>query len=94
MILTTAAAGQDPALGTTKKPLLMVPLEAKEENPRIVKDLVLASHIHPWAAQDGYSGFVLKNLSLPTSIFYKNTHTLLCMIGLAQSDEGWMWYIK
>ena len=41
----------------------MVPLEAKEENPRIVKDLVLASHIHPWAAQDGYRGIVLKNLS-------------------------------
>ena len=72
----------------------MVSPEAKKEKPRIGKDLVLASHIHPWAAQDGYSGFVLKNLSLPTSIFYKNTHTLLCMIGLAQSDEGCMWYIK
>ena len=72
----------------------MVSPEAKKEKPRIGKDLVLASHIHPWAAQDGYRGIVLKNLSLPTSIFYKNTHTLLCMIGLAQSDEGWMWYIK
>ena len=72
----------------------MVSPEAKKEKPRIGKDLVLASHIHPWAAQDGYSGFVLKNLSLPTSIFYKNTHTLLCMIGLAQSGKGWTWYIK
>ena len=72
----------------------MVSPEAKKEKPRIGKDLVLASHIHPWAAQDGYSGFVLKNLSLPTCIFYKNTHTLLCMVGLAQSGGGWIWYIK
>ena len=55
----------------------MVSPEAKKEKPRIVKDLVLASHIHPWAAQDGYRGVVLKNLSLPTSIFYKNTHPVV-----------------
>ena len=74
MILITASAGQDPGSGNQKNPLLMVHLEDKEENPRIVKDLVIASHIHPWAAQDGYRGIVLKNLSLPTSISYKNTH--------------------
>ena len=72
----------------------MVSPEAKKEKPRIGKDLVLASHIHPWAAQDGYRGIVLKNLSLPTSISYKNTHTLLCRVGLAQSGGGWIWYIK
>ena len=72
----------------------MVSPEAKKEKPRIVKDLVLASHIHPWAAQNGYRGIVLKNLSLTTSISYKNTHTLLCRAGLAQSGGGWIWYIK
>ena len=73
----------------------MVSLEGKEEKPRIVKDLVLASHIHPWAAQDGYTGIVLKTSPYQLPFLIKtHTYTLLCMVGLAQSGKGWIWYIK
>ena len=65
------------ALGTTKKPLLMVSPEAKKEKPSIVKDLVLASHIHPWAAQDGYGGIVFKIFPYQLKFFDKHIHPVV-----------------
>ena len=65
-----------------------------------VKDLVLASYIHPWAAQDGYRGIVLNTYPYPLIFFFTKTHTyihiysLLCTVGLAQSSKGWIWYVK
>ena len=50
----------------------MVSPEAKKEKPRIGKDLVLASHIHPWAAQDGYEGVVLKTFPYQLTFFDKH----------------------
>ena len=61
-----------------------------------IKDLVLASYIHPWAAQDGYRGIVLKTCPYQLTYLFTKTHTVhpLCMVSLAQSSEGWIWYVK
>ena len=37
-----------------------------------VKDLVLASYIHPWAAQDGYEGVVFKTFPYQLTFFDKH----------------------
>ena len=57
---------------------MMVSLEVKEQTPRNVKvkDLVLASYIHPWAAQDGYRGIV-PNTYPNHSYFFTKTHTYI-----------------
>ena len=67
------------ALGTTQKPPMMVSLEVKEQTPRNVqvKDLVLASYIHPWAAQDGYRGIIFKTFPYQLTFFDKHIHPVV-----------------
>ena len=68
--------GRTLALGTTKKPSLMVPLEAKEEKPRIVQGLRILSLVHisiPGQLKMGTEASFLKPI-LTNSPFLQ-THT-------------------
>ena len=93
MTFITDAAGQDTGSGNHKETIADGPSGSqggKAQNCSRFKDFVLGSYIHPWAAQDGYRGIILKTYPYQLA-FFANTYTLLSVVGLAQSSEGWIW---
>ena len=74
MILITAAAGQDLLWEPQRSHCWWSLWKPRKKSLELlkVKDIVLASYIHPWAAQDGYRGIVFKTFPYQLTFFDKH----------------------
>ena len=95
VILITSAAGQDLGSGNHKEAIADGLPGSQAGNAQDCLRLRILSLLH--VSIPGQHKWVQRhcsyNLSLPTHVFYKNIHiqyTLLCLVGLTQSSEGWI----